>query len=122
LQRHGISLSVDDFGTGHSSLASLQSFPIDALKIDRSFVERAGSQEGDAILQAIVLMAHTLRMTVVAEGVETAAQLELLRELGCDNAQGFLISRPVLPVDIPALLKRLQVESVPAADRAYAQS
>ncbi len=117
LKRHGISLSVDDFGTGHSSLASLQSFPIDTLKIDRSFVERADSQEGVAILRAIVLMAHTLRMTVVAEGVETEAQLAVLRKIGCDHAQGFLLARPVTADEIPELLKRLEPPAEPAGER-----
>jgi diguanylate cyclase (GGDEF)-like protein len=122
LKRHGISLSVDDFGTGHSSLASLQSFPIDTLKIDRSFVERSASQDGVAILRAIVLMAHTLRINVVAEGVETKAQLELLRKIGCDQAQGFLIAHPVLADDVPAMLQRLAERTVPQKSRAYAHS
>ena len=117
LKRHGIALSVDDFGTGHSSLASLQSFPIDTLKIDRSFVERADSQEGGAILRAIVLMAHTLRMTVVAEGVETEAQLALLRRIGCDQAQGYLFARPVPADEVPALLARLAAQAEPVGDR-----
>ncbi len=111
LKRRGISLSVDDFGTGHSSLASLQSFPIDALKIDRAFVERSETQDGVAILRAIVLMAHTLRMTVVAEGVETEAQLELLRTIGCDQAQGYLLARPVPADEVPEMLRRLEARS-----------
>jgi diguanylate cyclase (GGDEF)-like protein len=122
LKRRGITLAVDDFGTGHSSLASLQSFPLDTLKIDRSFVERAGSQEGVAILRAIVLMAHTLRMNVVAEGVETEAQLELLRKIGCDEAQGFLIASPVLADEVPGLLARLDERTGIRAKRAYANS
>ena len=122
LKRRGISLSVDDFGTGHSSLASLQSFPIDTLKIDRSFVERSGSQDGIAILRAIVLMAHTLRMNVVAEGVETEAQLALLRKIGCDQAQGFLIAPPVLADDVPAMLERLAARAPPRTARVYAHS
>jgi len=122
LKRHGISLSVDDFGTGHSSLASLQSFPIDTLKIDRSFVERAETEEGIAILRAIVLMAHTLRMTVVAEGVETEAQLALLRKIGCDHAQGFLLAYPVVADEIPALLQRLEARAAATGDRAYAHT
>jgi diguanylate cyclase (GGDEF)-like protein len=122
LKRRGISLSVDDFGTGHSSLASLQSFPIDTLKIDRSFVEQSDSQDGLAILRAIVLMAHTLRMTVVAEGVETEAQLELLRKIGCDQAQGFLIAHPTLAEDVPAMLKRLEDSATPPKLRVVASS
>ncbi len=122
LKDRGIALSVDDFGTGHSSLASLQSFPIDTLKIDRSFVERSDTQEGMAILRAIVLMAHTLRMNVVAEGVETEAQFDLLREVGCDQVQGFLISHPVLADDVPPMLARLTEARRNPAPAAYALS
>ena len=122
LKRHGIALSVDDFGTGHSSLASLQSFPIDTLKIDRSFVDRSGSQDGIAILRAIVLMAHTLRMNVVAEGVETEAQVELLGKIGCDQAQGFLIAHPVRAEDVPAMLDRLAARAAPRKGRAFVHS
>jgi diguanylate cyclase (GGDEF)-like protein len=122
LKRRGMTLSVDDFGTGHSSLASLQSFPIDTLKIDRSFVERSDSQDGVAILRAIVLMAHTLRMNVVAEGVETEAQLELLRKIGCDHAQGYLIARPVVAEEVPELLQRLRARPAPKRARLYAHA
>jgi diguanylate cyclase (GGDEF)-like protein len=122
LKRHGVSLSVDDFGTGHSSLASLQSFPIDTLKIDRSFIERSETQEGTAILRAIVLMAHTLRMTVVAEGVETEGQLTLLRRIGCDHAQGYLLAYPVLADEVPALLERLSATAAVGTERAVAQA
>ena len=122
LKRRGISLSVDDFGTGHSSLASLQSFPIDTLKIDRSFIEQSDSQDGIAILRAIVLMAHSLRMNVVAEGVETEAQLELLRKIGCDQVQGYLMAHPVLADEVPAMLQRLEERMVPQKGRVYAHS
>jgi EAL domain-containing protein (putative c-di-GMP-specific phosphodiesterase class I) len=111
LKRQGVKLAVDDFGTGHSSLALLQTFPIDTLKIDRSFVEECGSREGAAILRAIVLMAHTLRMNVVAEGVETEAQSEVVRAMGCDQAQGFLYASPVTADDVPGLLQRMRARS-----------
>ena len=92
----GIRFSVDDFGTGYSSLAYLKQLPVDALKIDRSFVERIDTDTGErAIVEAIVTMAHTLGMTVVAEGVETARQLDAVRAVGCDVAQGYLLGRPV---------------------------
>ncbi len=100
LRTLGISLSIDDFGTGYSSLAYLRRLPLDTLKIDRSFVQDIPqSQQGMDIVQAIIGMAHTLKLKVVAEGVETPQQLEFLREHGCDFIQGYLLSRPLpLPV------------------------
>lgn len=95
LKRLGPSIAVDDFGTGYSSLNYLKRFPIDVLKIDRSFVDGLPTGEQDAqIARAIIAMAHSLNMTVIAEGVETAAQLEFLREHGCNEVQGFLLARP----------------------------
>jgi EAL domain-containing protein (putative c-di-GMP-specific phosphodiesterase class I) len=96
LKRLGLSLSLDDFGTGYSSLAYLNHFALDKLKIDRSFVVRLGRDPGaDAITRAIVAMAHELGLRVVAEGVETPAQAQRLREYGCDIFQGYLYGRPV---------------------------
>ncbi len=102
----GVRLSIDDFGTGYSSLAYLRRFPVDCLKIDRSFVSGLdGDRDSRPIAAAIVEMAHALGLRVVAEGVETAAQLEVLVDLGCDAAQGFLFS-PALPApDLEALLE-----------------
>ena len=95
----GIGLSVDDFGTGYSSLAYLRRLPIDEIKIDRSFVQGMNTDLGDlAIVRAIVDLGHSLGLRVVAEGVEEEAARDALREMHCDQAQGFLISRPV-PVD-----------------------
>jgi len=92
----GIHLSIDDFGTGYSSLSYIKRFPVDALKIDQSFVrEVTTSPEDAAITTSIVLMGKSLNLTVVAEGVETKSQLEFLRVLECDEAQGYLFSRPV---------------------------
>ena len=97
----GIHFSIDDFGTGYSSLAYLRRFPVESLKIDRSFVDGLGSEAGDtSIVQAVVNLAHTLGLAAVAEGVETAEQLQVLRTLGCDLAQGFLLGRPVPPDQI----------------------
>ncbi|MGZ8294499.1 MAG: bifunctional diguanylate cyclase/phosphodiesterase [Telluria sp.] len=100
----GVKLHVDDFGTGYSSLSQLQRLKMDVLKVDRTFTAELGkSSEGRVFFQAIVSMAHALGMSVVAEGVETMEQIELLRTLGCNEAQGFLISRPV-PAQAMALL------------------
>ncbi|HVH84754.1 MAG TPA: EAL domain-containing protein [Steroidobacteraceae bacterium] len=97
LSRMGVVVSVDDFGTGYSSMSYLRRFPIDKLKIDRSFVNELLSRADDAsIVRAIVSLAHSLRLKVVAEGVETGEQLELLRKLGCDQYQGFCFS-PAVP-------------------------
>jgi predicted signal transduction protein with EAL and GGDEF domain len=99
LKELGVSLSVDDFGTGYSSLAYLQVLPADFLKVDRSFVERLGTNpRADAIVGTIIDLAHTLGLGVVAEGVETEAQAEVLTRLGCDQAQGYLFARPA-PAD-----------------------
>ncbi|MBL8434315.1 MAG: EAL domain-containing protein, partial [Zoogloea sp.] len=105
----GLQLSVDDFGTGYSSLANLKRFPIDRLKIDRSFIADIVTQPDDAaIAQTIVAMAHTLRLEVIAEGVETETQLALLRRWRCDAYQGYLCSRP-LPADaMTAMLRQLR--------------
>ncbi len=95
LKQLGVGLAVDDFGTGYSSLAYLQRFPLDVLKIDRSFVERLGRDaEGDAIVRAIITLARNLNMSVTAEGIESPEQMARLREFGCDLGQGFLIARP----------------------------
>jgi len=87
---------VDDFGTGYSSLAYLKRYPIDKLKIDRSFVlDTPGHSDDVAIVTAIVQMGRSLQMRTVAEGVENAAQMALLRSLGCDMVQGYLLSPPM---------------------------
>ncbi|HJQ44701.1 MAG TPA: EAL domain-containing protein [Amycolatopsis sp.] len=95
LRNLGVRLAIDDFGTGYSSLAQLQKLTLDTLKIDRSFVSGLGqSADAEAIVTSIIAMAHAVELTVVAEGVETEEQLELLRKLGCDQAQGFYLGRP----------------------------
>jgi diguanylate cyclase (GGDEF)-like protein/PAS domain S-box-containing protein len=99
LKRLEVQLAVDDFGTGYSSLSYLRSFPVDLLKVDRSFVAGLGTEGGDeAIVAAIIRLAHTLGLEAVAEGVETAAQLARLRALGCNLAQGFYLAPP-MPAD-----------------------
>jgi len=103
---YGLRLSVDDFGTGYSSLSYLRRFPLDALKVDRAFVRDLASSADDmAITLAIISMAHSLKLKVVAEGVETTEQLDLLAEAGCDEIQGFYFSRPVSAQDIEHLLR-----------------
>ncbi|MBE0548618.1 MAG: EAL domain-containing protein [Rubrivivax sp.] len=110
--RMGVRMAIDDFGTGHSSLSYLKRFNIDTLKIDRSFVKSLpDSSEDLAISTAIIAMARSMQMSVVAEGVETEPQAQILRELGCDEMQGYLLSRPLPPADLVAWLhKRLRLD------------
>jgi len=103
LQETGIHLSIDDFGTGYSSMSYLKRLPIDQLKIDRSFVHDLPG-EGEAIVTAIIAMAHSLHLKVVAEGVETLRQVEFLRTAGCDNVQGVFFARPMTAAQLTALL------------------
>ena len=102
----GVSHALDDFGTGYSSLSYLQRLPVERLKIDRSFVSDITANAGDAaIARAVVGMAHSLHMTVIAEGVETEGQLGYLRDLGCEEIQGYYFSRPLCEQDLVALLQ-----------------
>ncbi len=101
----GVTLAIDDFGMGYSSLNSLKQLPVDMIKIHESFVNHLASEPGDAaIVGAVVELGHALGLNVVAEGVETDAQLAQLRDLGCDGAQGFLFSQPVPEEDVHRLL------------------
>ncbi|MEH2475116.1 diguanylate cyclase (GGDEF)-like protein [Nitrobacteraceae bacterium AZCC 2161] len=106
IQSRGVRLAIDDFGTGYSSMSMMKRFPIDTIKIDRSFVrDLPQNSEDKAIAQAIIGMGKALGLTIVAEGVETSEQEEFLREHACDEIQGFLFSKPVPAENIPALLR-----------------
>jgi diguanylate cyclase (GGDEF)-like protein len=112
LNSMGVLVSVDDFGTGYSSMSYLRRFPIDKLKIDRGFVKDLMTRADDAsIVQAIISLAHSLRLKVVAEGVETPEQLHSLKSMGCDQYQGFHFSPPLSATDIGALMRRLRDSS-----------
>jgi diguanylate cyclase len=97
IKRLGVTVALDDFGTGYSSLDTLRSFPFDKIKLDRSFISGLAPQ-GKAIIRAVLALGKTLDIPVLAEGVETQDQLAMLRAEGCDEAQGFLLGRPV-PLD-----------------------
>ena len=111
LKDMGVHLSIDDFGTGYSSLSYLKRFPVDSLKIDQSFVREVTTDPEDAaITTSIILMGKSLKLKIVAEGVETESQLQFLRVLECDEAQGFLFGRPMPPAEARALLARPPVQ------------
>jgi EAL domain-containing protein (putative c-di-GMP-specific phosphodiesterase class I) len=106
----GLRLAIDDFGTGYSSLAQLKRFPIDTLKVDRSFIsDIPGDSEDVAITQAIIAMGKRLDLTVVAEGVETLEQMQFLREQRCDQMQGYYFSKPIAAEPLAALLRAHEV-------------
>jgi hypothetical protein len=106
----GIGYSLDDFGTGFSSLSYLKRFPVDIVKIDRSFVHDCPDDRSDArLVEAIISMAHSLDLNVVAEGVETEEQMHFLRDLGCDYLQGFLIGKPMPADQFETLFERVRL-------------
>ena len=105
LHAMGVRISIDDFGTGYSSMSRLRRFPIDALKIDRSFVEEVVTDRGDAaIVAALITMGHGMRLRVTAEGVEAADQMAFLRRHECDELQGYFFGAPQSPESIVRLL------------------
>jgi EAL domain-containing protein (putative c-di-GMP-specific phosphodiesterase class I) len=114
LRELGVTLSIDDFGTGYSSLSYLKRLPVDKLKIDRSFVQDMHqSAESMTMVKTIIDMAHSLRLQVIAEGVELQEQLDGLRAAGCDQIQGFYYSKPL---DAEACAAYLREHAAQAAD------
>jgi EAL domain-containing protein (putative c-di-GMP-specific phosphodiesterase class I) len=110
IRNRGIRLAIDDFGTGYSSMSLMKHFPIDTIKIDRSFVrDLSRDSEDQAIARAIISMGKALGMTVVAEGVETTEQQTFLRNHACDEMQGYLFSKPLPPQKLAALLRSAPV-------------
>ena len=111
----GFKLAIDDFGTGYSSLNYLRQFPINTLKIDRTFINDLGSDSGNGIVNAIISMAHALGLDLVAEGVETREQAVYLRECNCYSIQGYLISKPV-PIEELARLSQHDLRPIIGLD------
>ncbi len=108
LREAGIGIAIDDFGTGYSSLRLLARLPVDTLKVDRSFIQSIGDTPNVmTLVSTIVSLARAFNMYTVAEGVETAEQLQILRAMKCDQAQGFLFGRPTPASDVPAAIARL---------------
>ncbi|UCE70879.1 MAG: EAL domain-containing protein, partial [Nitrospiraceae bacterium] len=104
---------IDDFGTGYSSLSYLHKFPVDVLKIDRSFVQRIGfNDENMEIIKAIVMLAHSMNMEIIAEGVETDDQIAFLKSLKCEYVQGYLFSRPLDHEGIEKFMKLTRLDLV----------
>ena len=112
LKALGVDLAVDDFGTGYSSLSYLKRFPIDTLKIDQSFISDLDTPDGAAIVDAIVALAKTLNLRVIAEGIENESHLAYLVKKGCDLLQGFYFARPIYPEDVPAMLRENFLEQI----------
>ena len=114
IKSRGVRLAIDDFGTGYSSMSLIKRFPIDTLKIDRSFVrELPRDTEDKAIAEAIIGIGKALGLTIIAEGVETAEQERFLKDRACDQMQGYLLSRPVPADDIPAIVRGVVIEAPP---------
>jgi EAL domain-containing protein (putative c-di-GMP-specific phosphodiesterase class I) len=116
MKQMGLLITVDDFGTGYSSLAHLHRLPIDAIKIDKSFVVRMATEAQDAVIvRSMIHLAHNLNLKVVAEGVENRQTMEMLRKMGCDMAQGYHISHPRPAEEVPRRLDNwLAASSEPA--------
>jgi len=112
LRSLGVRLALDDFGTGYSSLSYLKRLPIDTLKIDKSFVAEARQGESSPIVEAVMAMSESLKLNVVAEGVETKEQLAYLEKLGCDYAQGYIISRALPASEVLTLIRHSNLQTL----------
>ncbi len=107
LRRLGVQVGIDDFGTGYSSLSYLRRFPVDKLKIDKSFIDNIETVEEDlAIVRTVVDLARILALETTAEGIESGAQADLLHDVGCEVGQGYFFARPLPPEEIPAFLSK----------------
>ncbi len=123
LKEFGFNLSLDDFGTGFSSIGYLRQFPFNTLKVDRSFVKDIGMNgEANALFQSLVSLGDALGLSIIAEGIETEDQLKLLRLTRCQQVQGFFFSRPVPADDIDALLGAKKRGALPADRRVAARA
>ena len=119
LKALGIKLAIDDFGTGYSSMSSISAYPVDTVKIDKAFISRLGQQsEASAIVGAIIMLSKTMKMDIVAEGIEINAQLEHLKGLGCDMGQGYFFARPLPTEEVLAHLKAAEIDQQ-QSKRAY---
>jgi EAL domain-containing protein (putative c-di-GMP-specific phosphodiesterase class I) len=119
IKQLGVRIAIDDFGTGYSSLAQLQLFPVDALKIDRSFISgMRHNKEGETLIHTLVQLGKALSIDTVAEGIEEQRELSLLREEDCDSGQGFLFARPLDVAATEAFLQKWAENTIPAAAQA----
>ena len=116
LKALGVTIAIDDFGTGYSSLSYLHELPVDRVKIDKTFTDRVTEEAGGSLISGIIDLAHTLHLSVTAEGIETAPQAEVLARFGCDHGQGYFYSRPV-PIEALDLLRR-RIPLLPGAQMA----
>jgi EAL domain-containing protein (putative c-di-GMP-specific phosphodiesterase class I) len=118
LRRMGVRIAIDDFGTGYSALSYLNTLPLDRLKIDRSFIAALGGDEFQAdVTRSVIALAHRRRLTVVAEGVETAEQARRLVAMGCDEVQGFLFGVPSTVLEVTAMLERERLGALLGPER-----
>lgn len=114
LSARGIHLAMDDFGTGYSSLAYLKQFPLNTLKVDKAFIDDMKTERGRNMVDSIVTIAHNLDLHVVAEGVEQAAQIEVLKKLHCETVQGYYYSKPLSKDEFTEFLKQQQTKAAPS--------
>ena len=114
LSARGIHLAMDDFGTGYSSLAYLKQFPLNTLKVDKAFIDDMKTERGRNMVDSIVTIAHNLDLHVVAEGVEQADQIEILKKLNCETVQGYYYSKPLSKDEFTEFLKQQQTKAAPS--------